>query len=132
MTQLPFINAVNWLSSSALALTSCMLLLLSHFSRVRLCDPIDGSPPGSPVHGILQARTQEWVAIAFSDFMHDSSVYSVLPYKTFQHFFQAYEIKINLMGIFMTRIKIKNSECQVIPSFELYFKIHTMCRLPHV
>ena len=31
-----------------------------------LCDPIDGSPPGSPVHGILQARTLEWVAISFS------------------------------------------------------------------
>ena len=38
------------------------VLLLSHFSRVRLCDPIDGSPPGSPVPGILQARTLEWVA----------------------------------------------------------------------
>ena len=42
-------------------------LLLSHFSRVQLCDPIDGSPPGSPVHGIFQARVLEWVAIAFSD-----------------------------------------------------------------
>ena len=31
-----------------------------------LCDPIDGSPPGSPVPGILQARTLEWVAIFFS------------------------------------------------------------------
>ena len=31
-----------------------------------LCDPIDGSPPGSPVPGILQARTTEWVAISFS------------------------------------------------------------------
>ena len=31
-----------------------------------LCDPIDGSPPGSPVTGILQARTLEWVAISFS------------------------------------------------------------------
>ena len=30
-----------------------------------LCDPIDGSPPGSPVPGILQARTLEWVAMAF-------------------------------------------------------------------
>ena len=30
-----------------------------------LCDPIDGSPPGSPVPGILQARTLEWVAISF-------------------------------------------------------------------
>ena len=31
-----------------------------------LCDPIDGSPTGSPVPGILQARTLEWVAISFS------------------------------------------------------------------
>ena len=30
-----------------------------------LCDPIDSSPPGSPVPGILQARTLEWVAISF-------------------------------------------------------------------
>ena len=30
-----------------------------------LCDPIDGSPPGSPVPGILLARTLEWVAISF-------------------------------------------------------------------
>ena len=39
--------------------------LLSHFSRVWLCDPIDGNPLGSPVPGILQARTLEWVAISF-------------------------------------------------------------------
>ena len=32
-----------------------------------LCDPIDGSPLGSSVHGILQARTLEWVAISFSN-----------------------------------------------------------------
>ena len=32
-----------------------------------LCDPIDGSPPGSPVPGILQARILEWVAISFSN-----------------------------------------------------------------
>ena len=32
-----------------------------------LCDPIDGSPPGSPVPGILQAGTLEWVAISFSN-----------------------------------------------------------------
>ena len=32
-----------------------------------LCDPIDGSPSGSPVPGILQARTLEWVAISFSN-----------------------------------------------------------------
>ena len=43
------------------------VLLLSHFSSVRLFDPIDGSPPGSPVPGTLQARTLEWVAISFSN-----------------------------------------------------------------
>ena len=32
-----------------------------------LCDPIDGSPPGSAIPGILQARTLEWVAISFSN-----------------------------------------------------------------
>ena len=31
-----------------------------------LCDPVDGDPPGSSVHGILQARMLEWVAISFS------------------------------------------------------------------
>ena len=32
-----------------------------------LCDPIDGSPPGTPIPGILQARIPEWVAISFSN-----------------------------------------------------------------
>ena len=45
----------------------CVSLLLGHFSRVRLCGPIDGSPPGSAVPGILQARTLEWVTISFSN-----------------------------------------------------------------
>ena len=36
-----------------------------------LCNPIGGSPPGSPVPGILQARTLEWTAISFSP-MHES------------------------------------------------------------
>ena len=44
-----------------------LLLLLSYFSRVRLCDPTDSSLPGSPVPGILQARTLEWVTISFSN-----------------------------------------------------------------
>ena len=39
----------------------------SWISRVRLCDPIDSSPPGSSVHGILQARTLGWVAISSSN-----------------------------------------------------------------
>ena len=36
-------------------------------SRPTLCNPIDGSPPGSPIPGILQPRTLEWVAISFSN-----------------------------------------------------------------
>ena len=44
-------------SSAAKSLQSCLTL----------CDPIDGSPPSSPVPGILQARTLEWVAISFSN-----------------------------------------------------------------
>ena len=45
-----------------------LLLLLSRFqSCPTLCDPMDRSPPGSPVPGILQARTLEWVAISFSN-----------------------------------------------------------------
>ena len=43
-----------------------LLLLLSRFSPT-LCDPIDSSPPGSPIPGILQARTLEWIAIFFSN-----------------------------------------------------------------
>ena len=54
---------VNWYSryeeqhaaAAAKSLQSCPTL----------CDPIDGSPPGSPIPGILQARTLEWVAISF-------------------------------------------------------------------
>ena len=47
-----------------------LLLLPSRFSRVRLCDPIDGSPPGSPVPGILQARN--WSVLPFPSPMHES------------------------------------------------------------
>ena len=36
-------------------------------SCLTLCNTIDGSPPGSPIPGILQARTLEWVAISFSN-----------------------------------------------------------------
>ena len=44
-------------AKSAKSLQSCLTL----------CDPRDGSPPGSPIPGVLQARTMEWVAIAFSN-----------------------------------------------------------------
>ena len=48
---------VFWPAATAKSLQSCLAL----------CDPIEGSPPGSPVPGILQARTLEWVAISFSN-----------------------------------------------------------------
>ena len=61
----PVWNTIHYLYAF---LSLLLLLLLSHFSRVRLCTtPIDSSPPGSPVPGILQARTLEWVAISFSN-----------------------------------------------------------------
>ena len=51
-------NPINKFSAAAAAklLQSCLTL----------CDPIDGSPPGSTIPGILQARTLEWIAISFS------------------------------------------------------------------
>ena len=56
-------------------LTFHMCLIVSFENQIRsvaqscptLCDPRDDSPPGSPVPGILQARTLEWVAISFSN-----------------------------------------------------------------
>ena len=50
-------NRKNIYAAAAKLLQSCLTL----------CDPIDGSQPGSPIPGILQARTLEWVAISFSN-----------------------------------------------------------------
>ena len=52
-----FLEIIKTSAAAAKSLQSCPTL----------CDPIDGSPPGSPVPGILQARTLEWVAISFSN-----------------------------------------------------------------
>ena len=48
--------------------------VLSRFSHVGLCDPMDGSPPNSSVHGILQARMLEWVAMPFSRDLPDTRI----------------------------------------------------------
>ena len=48
---------MNYAAAAAKSLQSCPTL----------CDPIDGSPRGSPIPGILQARTLEWIAISFSN-----------------------------------------------------------------
>ena len=54
---------LTWVAAAAAAAAAAKLLQ----SCPTLCDPIDSSPPGFPVPGILQARTLEWVAISFSD-----------------------------------------------------------------
>ena len=54
-----------------------------------LCDPIDSSPPGSPVPGILQARTLEWVAISFSTstyILHDQQGAAAVQIKLLHSF----------------------------------------------
>ena len=62
MNSLVFICQVGLLFAGAAAAAAVSLQ-----SCLTLCDPIDGSPPGFPVPGILQARTLEWVAISFSN-----------------------------------------------------------------
>ena len=56
----------HWLQLKVTSYTAAAVAKLLQ-SCPTLCDPIDGSPPGSPVPGILQARTLEWVAISFSN-----------------------------------------------------------------
>ena len=52
----------------------CLVIIMNAVAAAKslqlcltLCDPIDSSPPGFPIPGILQARTLEWVAISFSN-----------------------------------------------------------------
>ena len=60
-----FFASLSLFSSLLISKAAAAAKLLQ--SSPTLCDPIDGSPPGSPVPGILQARTLEWVAISFSN-----------------------------------------------------------------
>ena len=64
--QFTYFWSLAWLILS-ITLLVCPAATKSLQSCPTLCDPIDGSPPGSPVPGILQARTLEWVAISFSN-----------------------------------------------------------------
>ena len=74
-TGLTLLLAIPWCACGQVScLTSLSILNIEHaaaaakwlLSYPTLCDPIDSSPPGSAVPGILQARTLEWVAISFS------------------------------------------------------------------
>ena len=55
------------LEDKMVEITSAAAATKSLQSCPTLCDPIDGSPPGSPLPGILQARTLEWVTVSFSN-----------------------------------------------------------------
>ena len=57
---------VRWNQLAAAAAAAASAAANSLQSCPALCDPIDSSPPGSPIPGIFQARTSEWVAISFS------------------------------------------------------------------
>ena len=57
MSPIPIFSYLLFAAAAAKSLQSCPTL----------CDPIDGSPAGSAIPGILQARTLEWVAISFSN-----------------------------------------------------------------
>ena len=72
-----YYSACFLLKASIIFISIHMALVLGHTAAAAaaksrqscstLCNPIDSSPPGSPVPGILQARTLEWVAISFSN-----------------------------------------------------------------
>ena len=64
-SQLELENRILWKQEEKMHFV--LIAAKSRQSCPTLCDPIDGSSPGSPVPGILQARTLEWVAISFSN-----------------------------------------------------------------
>ena len=94
-----------------------LLLLLSRFSRVRLCATLNGSLPGSAVPGILQARTLEWAAISFSNArQHIKRQHIILPTKVRL-------IKATVFPVVMYGCEsqtIKKAERQRIDAFELW------------
>ena len=63
-----FTTGTTWQAFAASQVTFAVAAAAKSLqSCLTLCDPIDGSPPGFSVPGILQARTLEWVAISFSN-----------------------------------------------------------------
>ena len=65
MTKITVTSKLGYIRTSTLKILYAAAKLRQ--SCLTLCDPIDGSPPGSAIPGILQARTLEWVAISFSN-----------------------------------------------------------------
>ena len=69
-----------------------------------LCDPLDGSPPGSPIPGILQARTLEWVAIFFSNAWKWKGKVKLLSHPTLSDPMECSPPGSSTHGIFQARV----------------------------
>ena len=80
-------NFLEEISAAAKSLQSCLTL----------CDPIDSSPPGSSVHGILQARILEWVAISFS--LKTSLVFPILLFSSISLHWSLKKTFLSLLAI---------------------------------
>ena len=90
---------VQWYTAAAAAksLQSCLTL----------CDPIDGSPPGSSVHRIFQARVLEWGATAFSG----RTVWRFLKKLGIK---PPYDPAISLLGIYAEETKVQKDTCNLL------------------
>ena len=114
-----------------------------------LCDPIDGSLPGSPIHGIFQARVLEWGAIAFSRLEHSVHIYTyVCIYRYFFTYIYKIYIFYSMDGFygFFHKMLLKNlnelfgppniciHECVhiCIYTHTLYAYIHTIHTHTHI
>ena len=89
-------------------------------SCLTLCDPIDGSPPGFPVPGILQARTLEWIAISFSNM---SNLDSILKSRDITLLTKVCLAETMVFPVGMQMFEnwtIKKAECRRIDAFELW------------
>ena len=73
------VNKLSLVTRTDRRLPLCVCVLVTQLC-LTLCDPMDYSPPGSSVHGILQARILEWVAISFprEDFLANSELLQFL------------------------------------------------------
>ena len=90
-------NITSLAATAAKSLQSCPTL----------CDPIDSSPPGSPIPGILQARTLEWVAISFSNTFNVIMDSNYIPFlKVYTRYFRLF---MNILTVLFTLISIRKN-----------------------
>ena len=93
-----------------------------------LCDPIDGSPPGSPVPGILQARTLEWVAISFSNAWKQKVKVKLLSHVRLSDPMDCSPPGSSIHGIFQARVLEWGA---IAFSIHIYIYIHACIYMCH-